>query len=489
MVAQLWGAYFAILYDTTRVRWAVMVDPSGLLPVYRQETKHHFLFTSDPALFGLHGPSGPRVEWSRLAGFLARPELRQRATCLAGIEELAPGTMLTREVGGWEEASIWGPADFLPVEHSVTFEETAEALRHRLIGIIGAWGQIFKNPVVAVSGGVDSSLICAALAANGRRFGCVTMATVDRSGDERAYAQQLATHLRAPLEEFDYDPSVFDPLRSASRGQARPHRRLFSTAFDALLSEGAEALEGSAIFDGNGGDNLFCYLHSAAPVVDRWLSGSGLRATLGTLTDMCRVTGCDVPTMMRASLRRLLRRPDAGWPPDTSLLSDRGVDLEYCEPLTPWLTQDCGQHKGKRDHLALIMQAQNHVHGFGPGPPRFSPLMSQPLVELCLGVPTWLWPHGGRNRALARMAFAGDLPSSIIARTSKAGPDSFVRAIYRHHRSAFRELLLDGQLVAESVLDREAVERAFDLDTSTPGSTVYRLLDFAEAENWARSWS
>lgn len=489
MIAQFWGAYLVVQYDISRSHWAVMVDPSGLLPVYRQEVKNHTLFTSDPALLRLHGPPGPRVEWSRLASFLARPELRQRVTCLTGIEELRPGAMLIRGKSGWNENVVWSPGSFLPRGDPVTFEEAAAALRNCLIRIMGAWTRELEKPVVAVSGGVDSSLICAALAASGHRFGCVTMATSDRSGDERVYAQQLATHLGAPLEEFVYDPSAFDPFLPASAGQARPHRRLFSTAFDVMLRSGADALESTVILDGNGGDNLFCYLHSAAPVVDRWLSGLGLRATIATLADMCRVTGCDVPTMIRASLRRLNKQPVSDWPADTHLLSDRRLGSIDFEPLTPWLKQDCGQHVGKRDHLALIMRAQNHTHGFGPGPPRFSPLMSQPIVELCLGVPTWLWPKGGRNRALARMAFAPDLPASIIARTSKAGPDSFVRGIFKHHRSAFRELLLDGELAAKDVVDRRAVESAFGVETSSPGSTIYRLLDLVEAENWARSWT
>lgn len=489
LVAHFWGAYFGIHYDAARSMWAVMADPSGLLPVYLQQTRQHAVFASEPALFRLQGLPRPAVEWPRLADFLARPELRERRTCLAGIEEVRPGAMI--ELGGPDrsETPVWLPDAFLPGNKPVAFEGAVEELRDRTSHVINAWARKLPKTVVAVSGGVDSSLICAALAVNDHHFGCVTMATADRSGDERVYAQQLAAHLGVPLEEHVYDVFAFDPLLSASAGQARPHRRLFSTAFDAMLTEAAHVLDKTTILDGNGGDNLFCFLHSAAPIIDRWRSGAGLRATIDTMIDMCGVTGCDIPTMVRASLRRLNKQVDTRWPTDNSLLLGRWCSTGICEPLTPWLTGDFGRQPGKRDHLALIMRAQNHIHGFGPGPPRFSPLMSQPLVELCLGVPTWLWPRGGRNRALARMAFAQDLPPAILARTSKAGPDSFVRGIFRQHRSAFRELLLDGELATNQILDREAVERAMDVDTSHPGSTICRMLDLAEAENWVRSWS
>ncbi|MGK4422636.1 asparagine synthase-related protein, partial [Klebsiella pneumoniae] len=72
--------------------------------------------------------------------------------------------------------------------------------------------------------------------------------------------------------------------------------------------------------------------------------------------------------------------------------------------------------------------AQSYVEGHDPQDllPTVSPLLSQPLVETCLGVPSWLWFEGGRNRVVARRAFAGDLPADVIWRRSKGTPDSFV---------------------------------------------------------------
>ncbi|KUO56542.1 MAG: hypothetical protein APF78_09445 [Sphingomonadales bacterium BRH_c3] len=158
-------------------------------------------------------------------------------------------------------------------------------------------------------------------------------------------------------------------------------------------------------------------------------------------------------------------------------------------PLTPWLDTEVDRHRGKRDHLALIMRAQNHLHCLGvAGLPRFSPLMSQPLLEFCLGVPTWLWCAGGINRAPARSAFARDLPPEIVRRTSKAGPDSFIRRSFSDNRSTIRAMLLDGLLARQSLLDLAAVEQALGVDAMAGGSIIYRLLDLAEAEAWARSW-
>jgi asparagine synthase (glutamine-hydrolysing) len=382
---------------------------------------------------------------------------------------------------------LWQPETFLPHGRVMSFGEAAEELRGLAVGVIGAWSRSLGPAAVAASGGVDSSLICAALARGGAGFSCITLATADPSGDERSFVRLLAEHLGVRSIAALYDPGRIDPLRTASAGLARPSRKPFLAALDSTLLEAADNLGANVIFDGNGGDNLFCFLHSAAPVADRLRCEGPGRGSWATFLDMCHVTGCDLATMARAVLTSLMRqRRRDPWPADTRLLAPEPDGQADPDPLAPWLESAVG---GKRDHLALIMRAQNHLHGLGPsGLPRFSPLMSQPLLEFCLGVPTWLWCARGINRAPARSAFACDLPPEIVRRTSKAGPDSFIRRSFSDNRSTIRAMLLDGLLARQGLLDLAAVEQALGAGAMAGGSIIYRLLDLAEAEAWARSW-
>lgn len=50
-------------------------------------------------------------------------------------------------------------------------------------------------------------------------------------------------------------------------------------------------------------------------------------------------------------------------------------------------------------------------------------------------------------------------------------------------------LLIEGGLARHRIIDLPAVERAFETRSDDRGDVIYRLLDLAEAENWARSWS
>ncbi|MEW4468972.1 asparagine synthase-related protein [Parasphingorhabdus sp. JC815] len=491
LIEECWGAYVAVHTNCETGEVHILVDPSGLLPVYCAETATHRIFASHPEL--LRRVSGFQLvpSWPAVYAHLSRPDLRQRAACLAGVNELAPGKLIgagERQVSGRQ---IWWPDDFMPSTIQTSYEEAALHLRELATSVIGAWAMRLGRVAVAASGGVDSSLICAALAKAGQPFDCVTLATADPSGDERSYVRKIGDHLGINVRNKTYDIREINPLACVSTGLARPSRKPFMAALDAALCDAGQNLGAEVVFDGNGGDNLFCFLHSAAPLIDRLLCEGPGRGSAATLVDLCHLTGCSMPTMLRAAVVRLFRkRPSGLWPADLRLLSSASEQHECAQPLTSWLNTMVGRHRGKYDHLVLLMRNQNYVNGLAAGGvPRFSPLLSQPLVEYCLGVPTWVWCAGGINRAPARAAFAAELPREILERVSKAGPDSFVRLFFDKYRQTYRELLLEGLLARHGLLDRKAVEAAFNVDFRSEGSIIYRLLDLVETENWARSWS
>ena len=488
LVHECWGGYFAALRQAGTGDFALLVDPAGQCPVYKMQTPTHVIAASHPELLQRASGKALNVSWQALYAHLRRPDLRQRATCLEGVTELARGELVQSSGGSQSTLTLWHPQTFMPSGPVPTYDEAAEELHSIAVKVIGTWAQRLSPVAVAASGGVDSSFICAALAKAQIDFSCITVATADPSGDESQFVRLLGQHLGRKTICAAFDLDRIDPLRAASAGLPRPSRKSFMAALDTAVLEAGTSVGAAAVFDGNGGDSLFCFLHSAAPVVDRLRSegpGSGL---VSTFLDMCKLTDCDAPTMAKAVIRRLFRKPGfSEWVTDDRLLSD--FDCSSIDPVSTWRSTDVGRHGGKRDHLVQIMRTQNNVHGVAAyGLPRLSVLMSQPLVEYCLSVPTWLWCNGGINRALARDAFAAELPREILLRTSKAGPESFLHSMFAKHRRAIRDLLMDGLLARHGLIDRSAVDEAMKVDALSGGAIIYRLLDLAEAENWARSW-
>jgi asparagine synthase (glutamine-hydrolysing) len=123
-----------------------------------------------------------------------------------------------------------------------------------------------------------------------------------------------------------------------------------------------------------------------------------------------------------------------------------------------------------------------------PEPEIVSPLYAQPAVELFLRIPIHVHAEGGRDRGLARRAFAREVPEPILRREWKDRAPGFHSEVLLRNLDLIRELFLDGVLVKEGLLDRAAIEAAL-----APGPTktavlpveIYRHLD---VEIWARCW-
>nr|WP_269769800.1 asparagine synthase-related protein [Sphingomonas formosensis] len=120
--------------------------------------------------------------------------------------------------------------------------------------------------------------------------------------------------------------------------------------------------------------------------------------------------------------------------------------------------------------------------------PMISPLSSQPLVELCLRIPTWMWCSGGINRAVARAAFATDLPAAVLERRSKGGADGLLVDILEHNRGTLIDFLGEGLLAQNRIVDAEQIRARLARSGPTVGEDYIRLLDLADIEAWARAW-
>lgn len=116
-----------------------------------------------------------------------------------------------------------------------------------------------------------------------------------------------------------------------------------------------------------------------------------------------------------------------------------------------------------------------------------SPLLSQPVVETCLRIPTWLWFKHGQNRSVAREAFRGILPDSIIGRRSKGAFDILAANVIRKNASRLRSMLLEGVLVREGIADAAKIEAAFERPLPD-GKAIVDLLVLVDVEAWVRAW-
>ena len=157
-------------------------------------------------------------------------------------------------------------------------------------------------------------------------------------------------------------------------------------------------------------------------------------------------------------------------------------------PPHDWLDAPGGALPGRAAHIAKILRTQNYAEGL----PRdqaleaIHPLLSQPVVELCLSIASWKWVAGGRDRSVARTAFAPTLPQQTVIRRTKGGPGAFHRQVAHSRAPEIRDRLLGGRLAEAGLLDVAAIEASLRSQADTPEFSYDRLLELVDAEAWVQ---
>jgi len=415
---------------------------------------------------------------SQIDAALRYPFFRGPATEIAGINEVVPGEIIEL-ASGRRQSGSWSPWD-----HSCRPPRRAAAdeLRRLVGAVTGAWGRRFGRIQLELSGGLDSSIVATCLANCGARWRGMTLATTDPDGDERPYARAVTDRLGAELAER-WRPAPGDPVALPDRLRVRHGGFGLLTPSDAVFLESARDYGADAIFTGAGGDNVFGYMTSSAPILDA-LRFAGPLASWRAAGDLARMAHDNRWKALAYAARRVLKPPPP-WPIDTTLLSHR---YEGPMPAHPWTADADQAAPGQRVYGTSLFLTQSFVDAYDRAlaMPMIAPLLSQPLVEFGLGLASWQWGEGGQDRALARRAFADELPREVLARRSKGRILSIFLPAFANHRERLRPFLLDGWMAGAGILDLDAMRAMLDGGAGDP-ITILRILEIADMEGWARS--
>ncbi len=489
LIEAFWGPYIAIIHAPEEGVTRILRAPLGDLPCLVVAVGEATAIASDIDLLRDFGLYDPTVDWGALSLHLTRMDRVTSQTCLWGVQELRGGTMKVIARDAARTAIKWSPLQVIARGERIDTAEAAEALVSQTtrMSIASRAGQL-ERAVLMLSGGVDSSIVAAALVEAGIQVEALTLVTRDLRGDERGYARAVCDRLGITLHERRREVGEIDVMRSTAAGLPRPSGRYMWQETVRHSRDLAEATHAAAIFGGGGGDQVFCSLHSSNPVADSLRTFGPGAAAWKMARIMSEITQVSMTRILRDGIRRAwLGKRTAGPTCDTSLLSCRFDEFELASP-----QPHMGSYlPGQAAHSRLIAAGQSYVETLDPrsAPPVVAPLLSQPLVEACLRIPSWLWFENGLNRYAARQAFAADLPPDVIFRHSKGTPDSFTAEIFETWRPQIRELLADGELARQRVIDRTAVLEVLDDPRPPRDSRFRRVLQFAEAEAWAASWA
>lgn len=283
------GMFACAMLDTARGELLLARDRLGVKQLYYREGRAGFFFASEPkALLALPGVS-TALDATQLPQYFVFRCAPAPSTLFAGIARLEAGTTLRRDLhtGTTRIERFWRypsaprrESEMVPVREAVDQLEAAllESVRRRLVADV---------PVGAfLSGGLDSSLVVAAMRRLGHRDLQTFTATFPGSADDEAtFARRVSTRFNTRHHER---PVTADACLDALPRWTELNDDLVADASSIpllLVSDTARAAGCLVVLAGEGADELFggygahhkfAMLHRAAAM----LPSAGARAAL-----------------------------------------------------------------------------------------------------------------------------------------------------------------------------------------------------------------
>lgn len=521
LVRNYWGTYVAIVYDRKHRACSVMRDPTGNLACFHANVGNFHVFFSDMEDFTRYVTTCLSINWRHIAARLLAGFVLSRESAVNELEDIPGGECVTISAGGEDRRTLWHPGRFCTEDSLEEEGQACRELRSCVLGVVRTLASEHETVMALLSGGLDSSIVTSCLSQAPRRpeVACLNFyATPDSSApsthhtapgldtenaakvrrvagsaDEREYARRVARRcgfrlLETPRRVGDLDfPRIYQaPLAPRPSGYA------FLADEDKTECESAVATRATACFTGQGGDSVFyatlraigaldyAYLHPFGPRLIRqlFLTAASSRESLPHV--LAKVVKYGYLRLSLPPAFQPMKRPN--------LLKDDAVSSvpnDYFRH--PWLDAAPRLCPGKHNHVLGVTHSVPLYHNIYHREriaPSVHPLASQPVVETCLRIPTYVLLADGISRGLARRAFRDLLPAEVLRRTVKGSGVRFYQNIVRRNIGSLRERLLDGVLVREGLLDRDKLERYLTADQVFLTVQAEQILDYTACEAW-----
>lgn len=501
LIENYWGRYVAVLREGANQGVRILRDPTGGLPCFVARYNRVSLVFSDIQFCLALRLLQFSVNWKFIASMLPYSSLQIRETGLNQVSELQPGERATFSGRNVEYVLLWRPDELAHRGRIVDPSQATAVVRETVKETVHAWASLHRSVTHNLSGGLDSSIVlgCLKSAPNAPRVTCIHYFAPAGNEDERRYARLAARHMDADLVECALDGADVSLRRLLDiRLAPKPWFYVYDLVHSPIEVRIQADRGATGAFSGAGGDGLFVQARADLAVAD-YLRHNGVRpGVVGVALDAARINRASIWPTLYEGLRRHWKRPSRG------VLSEFGGRREVIPRdvyeraradlslLPPWIREAKHLTPGLSWQILCLSIPAQFYESFGGATSieRTPVLMSQPIMEACLRIPAYVWIDGGRDRSIARRAFADVLPQAIVRRTQKGLADRYNRRMLDENVVFLREMLLDGMLVREGLLDRQRMEALMSAD-SAGGSFEYNevLRHHLCTEIWVRRWT
>jgi asparagine synthase (glutamine-hydrolysing) len=478
------GMFAFAVWDERQQRLTLARDRMGIKPLYYAELDGDLLFASEIKSLLCARTMDGAVDDEALAAYLALRYVPAPLTMFRGIAKLPPATVLTWQRGLVSLASYWDLAP-LPTRDATppTEVEAAAELRAR-IDHVTKLRLMSEVPVGAfLSGGIDSTLITAAMLRAEEARGALKTFSVGyvgqdtQSEDELAYARLAARALGTEHQE------VRVSAREAADALPRIVWHLDEPVADPacvplyFLSRRAKQ-EVTVVLSGEGADEALggYYIYRKLERLERlrqalgadaalaWLARLGGQLPSRKLRRVARALGLPLEAAYRGVARALdddlimrLHKNGAHRHPSAEVVRRLlAPHWEATRGMTPlrrmlyldgrvWLPDDL---LVKADKMTMAHALELRV-----------PFLDHELMEHAWALPDRLKIGGGVGKLLLRRAARGRVPQAILERPKRGFATPTAAWLRGGLRALAYEALTDGRSLTSTRFDKGVVRR------------------------------
>lgn len=447
-------------------------DPAGVKALYWTRHGHRLVFASEIKALFADPKVARRMRPAALTEYLSFSFVPGENTMFADIHELQPGCVLTADTASVNvrrhfafESQEPDPSDLASADHYVT------SLRGELEASVAQCCRIRKSPpAVFLSGGIDSSAVCAlaARACPETRLKTFSVHFGRRYANENAYVQMMVDRYRTDHTWLAIQPKQFLKQMAAIIWKLDDPIGDPITVPNYLLSQ-AGARVATVVLNGEGGDPCFggpknlpmmmARLYGPLPddPPDTWLENHYLISYRKCFTDLKRLLS---PELFRqaggtAHLRAILSPFFHAPQPHHFLNKLMAINIRL-----------------KGANLILVkVDKMSSANGILALPPLFN----RRIIETAMACPPQFKLHGNVEKWVLKQAVADIVPGPIVQRP-KSGMMVPVRFwLQKEMRRYARRILSKRRLKNLGFFNPDYVRKLLRYDKAEIGSARYGL--------------
>ena len=499
---KIWGKYVYININNHTSQFDIVVDPTGQLPFfYYNFPDESILFSSDiECLFKILDQQ-PEYDWKYLCSYLIYGNSSAIQTPFKNIFELPPACSLKITKNERKITPFWDP---LSSYKKQKFQKKDAV--HILQDTLKPWIEPYKNIIVSLSGGLDSSSLVYSLKGivnNDQTLKAINYFHSDiKSSNELPYAQKVCKETGIELIAVDASDTLpFDlPQRKKLLNPNKPFPGIVSLRWIESILDCIHSEDPFLFVSGHGSDHIFMRPPSKRFISDYILEQGlkGAKRELDNISEFYRdsffpIVKDNIKSLLDYFLsfkkkKRNLKEKIKDIPPWVNQSFIQNVTADFSHPIYHYLSSKT--LPGKYDQIDAVYEgfASIHVEEMDEENLTFYPFLYEPVIEFALSFPTYQLLHKGYDRYPLRKAVSDHFKAEVAWRRDKSQTTGIFQLGIKKNLDYVLELCLEGQFAQQGLIHKDSLRQTIVRIGNGDVKFFWFVMHLASAEIFLRYW-